>query len=83
MATILLMLQCGHMPLRGGGSIIRNIVGFRWRFRLLSSAEWWVHRGGKRGKQGRRETVFGNGTYCPPPLFPLSSHLRVRTIPQT
>ena len=60
------------MPLRGGGSIIRNIVGFRWRFRLLSSAEWWVHRGGKRGKQGRRETVSGNGTYCPPPLFPLS-----------
>ena len=42
-----------------------------------------VRRGGKKGKQGRRETVSGNGTHYPPPLFPLSPHLRVRTIPRT
>jgi len=73
------------VPLRGEGSVIRYIVGFGGgsasSYRRL--AEWWYAVGVKKGKQGRRETVSGNGTHCPPPLFRLSPHSRVRTIPRT
>ena len=69
------MQQCGCVPLRGGGSIIRNIVGFRWRFRqLLSSLGGMVSTplGIKGGNKGGEKRFPATALYCPPPLFPLS-----------
>jgi len=65
----LLIFEAGFRK-KWGIPAVRNAVAIWWRFRLLVSAEWWVHRGGKRGNKGGEERFPATALHCPPPLFP-------------